>query len=85
VGIATGVAQVDSGVGIDVYQVDDPQRYELTGYKKTGKGFVGLSGGSYYLIDENIAPFAELVFMQMLPVSAQVFALRVGAAYGFDL
>lgn len=85
VGIATGIAQVDSGVGIEVYQVDDPTKYELTGYKKTGKGFVGLSGGSYYLVTKDIAPFAEVVFMQMLPVSAQVFALRVGAAYGFDL
>jgi hypothetical protein len=83
-GIAAGMAQVDSGVAIDVYQVDDPTRYELTGYKKTGKGFVGLSGGSYYLVNEHLAPFAELVFMQMLPVSAQVFAIRVGAAYGLD-
>lgn len=84
VGIATGMAQVDSGVAIDVYQVDNTERYELEGYKKAGKGFVGVSGGSYYLIDAKIAPFAELVFMQMLPVSAQVFALRIGVAYGVD-
>lgn len=81
----TGVAQVDSDVAIEVYQVDNTQQYELQGYKKSGKGFVGLSGGTYYLVDSKIAPFAELVFMQMLPVSAQVFALRVGVAYGLDL
>lgn len=85
VGLSTGMAQVDSGVAIEVYQVDNPAKYELEGYKKAGKGFVGLSAGSYYLVDAKIAPFAELVFMQMLPVSAQVFALRVGAAYGLDL
>lgn len=85
VGLVTGVAQVDSDVPIEVYQVDNTQQYELQGYKKSGKGFVGLSGGTYYLVDSKIAPFAELVFMQMLPVSAQVFALRVGVAYGLDL
>ncbi len=85
VGLSTGIAQVDSAVAIDVYQVDDPARYGLEGYRKAGKGFVGLSGGTYFLVDSKIAPFAELVFMQMLPVSAQVFALRVGAAYGLDL
>lgn len=85
VGLAAGLAQVDSGVPIEVYQIDDPAAYELQGYKKAGNGFVGLSAGSYYLVDAKIAPFAELVFMQMLPVSAQVFALRVGAAYGLDL
>jgi len=84
VGLSTGMAQVDSGVAIEVYQVDNPQKYELEGFKKAGKGFVGLSAGSYYLVDAKIAPFAELVFMQMVPVSAQVFALRVGAAYGLD-
>lgn len=84
VGLSTGVAQVDSSVAVEVYQVDNPVLYELEGYKKSGKGFVGLSGGTYYLFDSKMAPFAELVFMQMLPVSAQVFALRIGAAYGLD-
>lgn len=81
-GVQGGVAQVDSKKPIDVYTVGDtPVHYELEGYRKTGKGFVGLSAGSFYRMDAKWAPFAELVFMQMLPVSAQVFALRLGAAY----
>ena len=88
VGFAAGVAQVDSKAPVEVWVESQPPpdgpRYELVGYKKSGRTFVSLSLGSFYQITEVVAPFVELTYMQMLPVTAQVFAARVGAAYRTD-
>ena len=87
-GLAAGVAQVDSRVPVEVWVESQPPpegtRYELKGYKKTGRSFVSLSLGSFFQISDELAPFAELTFMQMIPVTAQVFAVRAGATYRTD-
>jgi hypothetical protein len=84
--LATGVAEVDAGVQVDVYA--SAQAYRMgqsqsyTAWKKTGLGFAAEGGGVMFAFSPSSGVVLELKALEMFPTTALGAAAQLGYAIG---
>jgi hypothetical protein len=78
---AAGMAEVDGKVPVEIYQ--QKQFSRVNAWKRSGRDFLGLGGGSAFALGKNHGPYVEAKIVRMFGQATWAMALGAGYQYGF--
>ncbi|HEY5961251.1 MAG TPA: hypothetical protein VIV60_32060 [Polyangiaceae bacterium] len=78
--VTAGIAEVDSKISVEIYQ--QTQYSRVNAWKRSGRGFFGIGGGTVIALQKKHGMYVEAKLLRMLE-STWAMALGAGYMYGF--